>query len=90
MIENILKALNEAGTLNSLDYSTSNKLGHEEVKGALNSLLLKEYVVIENFAEDKWSLTTDGEDAVNNGTVEYRIFQSLAEGPKSKDDLEVN
>lgn len=60
---------------------------HEEVKGALNSLMLREYVTMTNKTEERFELLPDGQDVMDNGSLEYRIFQELADGPVSKDDL---
>lgn len=86
----ILKTIDETGSLNSLEFSETHKIDHELVKGALNSLLLKNYVVLKKEVLDKWILAKDGLTALKEGTTEYKIWAKLADGPVSKDALSVS
>ena len=86
----ILKSIDENGSLNSLRFSELHKLDHEIVKGALNSLALKNYVELSKEVEEGWILDKDGEKAVAEGTIEYRIWEKLSAGPVSQAQLTVS
>jgi PheRS DNA binding domain 1 len=73
-IKAILKTIDVEGSFNSLTYATNTNIDHELVKGALNSLLLKNYVTLEVKVQDSWVLTEEGTKALTNGTIEYRIW----------------
>ena len=85
----ILKYINEKDGLDSDVFAKENKLDHEVVKAALNSLLIKFYVQIKNQTEDKYILSKDGEEAATNGTLEFQAYMALEDGPVLKDDLDV-
>ena len=89
LITKILKIIDDNDSVNSHAFATDNNHDHEKVKGALNSLALKDYVVLKKEQNTRWSLTKEGQRAADNGTTEYQIFQELAEGVKAKADLQV-
>lgn len=86
----ILKTVNEAGSVNSLEFAETHNINHELVKGALNSLNIKNYLELKKEVQDSWVLTTDAKNALTNGTTEYNIWAKLADGPVSQADLAVS
>lgn len=89
LIPKILSQIDQQGQLNSFEFANAEGIDHEKVKGSLNSLALKEYVEIKRETIQRWILTKDGEDVIENGTVGFRIHSRLADGPVASADLKV-
>lgn len=85
--QGIINFLNQHDLIEStLTYARDNKYNHEEVVGAAKSLETIQYILLEQLETQRWTLTSDGEDYVNNGTPEKRLFDQVpAEGVKLKD-----
>lgn len=89
LIPKILSQIDQQGQLNSFEFSTGEGVDHEKVKGNLSSLALKEYVELKRETTERWVLSKDGKSVVEDGTVEYKIYSRLADGPVAADVLKV-
>jgi len=70
----------------SLELATRLGVSHNEIVGALKSLDTIEFVLLEQLETQRWELTADGQDYIQNGTPEKRLFDTIpAEGVGMKD-----
>jgi len=83
----ILAYLNENKTIeSSLDLAIKLEVSHNEVVGAIKSLDSIQYAVLQQLETKKYVLTPDGEDYIEKGTPEMRLFSTVpAEGVNIKD-----
>ena len=70
-------------------WAASNNLDHAKVVGAIKSLLVEEYVAVEDLKTSFYSLTKEGESIVANGSQEFLVLKALNEAGKlSMPDLQ--
>lgn len=86
----VLRELNEKGEIaNSLEFAKQYNFDVKAFDGVLKSLLVTDYVVLQNLDISEVELTEDGKKAVEKGTPEYRLVNLLKVGEeKSRDELE--
>eukprot|EP00758_Cryptobia_borreli_P005281 Tbor_TRINITY_DN4815_c0_g1::TRINITY_DN4815_c0_g1_i1::g.1376::m.1376/K01889/FARSA, pheS; phenylalanyl-tRNA synthetase alpha chain len=83
----ILKIIGEKGTVNSLVLSEDINVTHQSVVGAMKSLQGDMYVDATQKEIPSWKLTPAGEEIVEIGSPEYRIW-ALLDHPKTQEDIE--
>jgi len=85
----VLRELNEKGEIpNSLEFAEQHKFDVKAFDGVLKSLLVTDYVALQNLDVSEIELTEDGKKAVDQGAPEYRLVSLLKVGEeKSKDEL---
>jgi glutathione S-transferase len=82
----ILGAVDDQGKIFSLEFSAKNSLDNEKLVGILKSLESKEYLLLEKNEDNIIVLMKEGTDALENGTVEYRVWSHIPnEGMSMKD-----
>ena len=87
--EQILSFIDKNGSIDSFEFSKTQKISHEKVKGTINSLSSKGYVTIANKTIDTLEFTKDGKDVLANGTPEFRIYKALTDEPIGNKALKV-
>lgn len=77
----ILAKLNESGTIeNSESLEEEHKIDHEKLESILKSLVTDNYIELKPIKRKEIKLTEEGEECLELGTLEYRIFQLLLPG----------
>jgi phenylalanyl-tRNA synthetase alpha chain len=84
-----LSTSDNAEISDTFPWSEAEKLDHAVVVGTIKSLLVDEYIKVENLSESFYSLTKEGEAILSNGSQEYNVLQALEEtGALSLPELE--
>ena len=88
--KDILKIVDEKGTVNTLEVAQSSGMDHQAVVGLIKSLEVSQMLSVEDKPREKdsWVLTTEGEQYAKDGTLEYRIFLDVTGDGVPKADLE--
>lgn len=86
----VLKIVDEKGTVNTLELSQSSGVEHQTVVGLVKSLEVSQMLAVEDKPReiDSWVLTAEGEQYAADGTLEYRIFLDVSAEGVPKADLE--
>lgn len=86
----LLRELEEKGEIsNSLEFAKQRNFDLKAFDGVLKSLLVIDYVVLENLKVSEVELTAEGAKAVELGAPEFRLVNLLKVGEeKSRDELE--
>jgi len=79
--KSILKLVDQNANFFSRDHVSVAGGDHDKVVGALNSLSMREYLVLQLVEDVKYSLSKEAEDFVANGSPEFQVYQKVpAEG----------
>ena len=74
----ILSAVAKNDSINDTwDFALQHNLDHQQVIGTMKSLLTDFYVIEEPLSTSYWSLTTEGEQIASNGSVEFKLYESI-------------
>lgn len=84
----ILKALENASEVFSLDLAEENKCNHQAFVGAGMSLEADGYVLSEVVTRDYWRFTPEALTIMKKGSPEYRLWTLLANGPLTQEEAE--
>jgi phenylalanyl-tRNA synthetase alpha chain len=81
IVEKVLATLDANGVLeDSMQFAKANKWDHNEVIGALNQLNAHEYIKSETLETRSVALTKDGEEVLQLGSPEARVFNTIPAG----------
>lgn len=61
----------------SYEFALQQQIDHQNLIGVLKSLLVDGYVQEEIISTTLWSLTSEGQDIVMNGSPEYQVFSKV-------------
>uniref|UniRef100_A0A6G3MIH0 Phenylalanine--tRNA ligase alpha subunit (Trinotate prediction) n=1 Tax=Henneguya salminicola TaxID=69463 RepID=A0A6G3MIH0_HENSL len=80
ILDEIMNELKISPTINSKKFSDTKELDHSMVVGQIMSLSsVPDLVSVSKETTTHWTLTTEGEDIVKNGSYEYRLYSSIPE-----------
>lgn len=72
----ILQTLDKEGSIENT-LNTFPTLDSQEVQAALNSLLARSKITYKSIEKEKWNLTKEAEEIVQNGSHEYRLLETI-------------
>lgn len=79
--ELLLTTLAHAGEIaDTWEFAASNGLDHQEVVGAVKSLLTDFYVVDSPLSSTVWTLTEEGKEVLEKGSPEIQVLKAIPEG----------
>ncbi|CAE7908246.1 farsa-a, partial [Symbiodinium sp. KB8] len=82
----LLQALADGGSVNSLDFAETAGVPHTAVVGVMKSLQSDEFVVGEQLSRQHFECTEEGKLTLESGSPELRLFKAVpAEGASQKD-----
>ena len=74
----------------SYEFAHGRGVEHTALVGHLKSLAMDEYVVLSQLERKQWVLTNEGQEYLQQGTPEYRLFKLIpADTGVSKEELSV-
>eukprot|EP01042_Synura_sphagnicola_P012821 gene12821-16300_t len=76
LILNTLASLNEIA--DTWDFAAQHQLDHQEIVGAVKSLLVDFYVVDHPLSATIWSLTDEGKDVLEKGSPEIQVLRAVS------------
>lgn len=82
-LEQLILSTLASGTdiADSWTFAENNKIDHQNLIGALKSLLVDAYAADEALTNNFWLLTDEGSDIASKGSPEFRVYQAVsAEG----------
>ena len=83
----ILQKLNELGTIeNSETLESELNIDHDKLESLLKSLVVDFYIDLKPIKRKELKLTEEGEECLEKGTPEFRIFQLLEPGVETEKD----
>lgn len=86
----VLRALDADGEIeDSLAFAQKNQVDHNELVSELNSLASYELVALKNVLKETTELTEEGEEVINHGSPEFRLWSLVGEAGVLKADAEV-
>ena len=75
----VLSALGAADIIeDSYAFASANNIDHQALVGVQKSLLGDAYTAEEPLSTTLWSLTSEGEEFLVNGSPEFRVYQTIA------------